>query len=403
MTTTSLDPVERLAAQFDHHDPEFTPDVAREVHTRIRDNSVIAYSAAHGGMWIFSHYRHVKTAMRDHRTFSNGSGVFFPRAPGTPRFAPLDFDQPEHTTYRTLMKPPFAHQQVPRLTRRVAEITAELVQPIVARGHGDFAVELATPLTLRAIAMAVGLTDDAQRQIRALTSNLWEHLPKDRDPRRFWPQFAAMLSAEITRARRQPGDDYLSRLVRRSFDGRPITDDELHSILVAYCIGGHQSSMNTISHMLCHLARAPWIQAALKDDPSLIPAAVDEAMRLWTPNDHLTRVTTREVTLDGVTIPAGARIMLLIGAANRDPDVFGEPEEFRLDRELGVHLEFGFGIHFCIGAPLAKIEFAAVLQELARHPRYRLDGEPRRYFENGHHITFGALPVRFGEAGADVR
>jgi len=403
VTTTSLDPVERLAAQFDHHDPEFTPDVAREVHTRIRDNSVIAYSAAHGGMWIFSHYRHVKTAMRDHRTFSNGSGVFFPRAPGTPRFAPLDFDQPEHTTYRTLMKPPFAHQQVPRLTRRVAEITAELVQPIVARGHGDFAVELATPLTLRAIAMAVGLTDDAQRQIRALTSNLWEHLPKDRDPRRFWPQFAAMLSAEITRARRQPGDDYLSRLVRRSFDGRPITDDELHSILVAYCIGGHQSSMNTISHMLCHLARAPWIQAALKDDPSLIPAAVDEAMRLWTPNDHLTRVTTREVTLDGVTIPAGARIMLLIGAANRDPDVFGEPEEFRLDRELGVHLEFGFGIHFCIGAPLAKIEFAAVLQELTRHPRYRLDGEPRRYFENGHHITFGALPVRFGEAGADVR
>ena len=292
-------------------------------------------------MWIFSHYRHVKTAMKDHRTFSNGSGVFFPRAPGTPRFAPLDFDQPEHTTYRTLMKPPFAHNQVPMLTRQVAGITAELVRPIAERGHGDFAVELATPLTIRAIAMAVGLTDNAQRQIRTLTSNLWEHLPKDRDPARFWPQFAAMLSAEISRAREQPGEDYISRLVRARFDGRPITDDELHSIVVAYCIGGHQSSMNTISHMLCHLARDPAIQRRLRDDPSLIPAAVDEAMRLWTPNDHLTRMTTREVTLDGVTIQAGARIMLLIGAANRDPDVFtdrGVPAGSRTRRTPGVRL-----------------------------------------------------------------
>jgi cytochrome P450 len=398
LTTTTQDPVERLAARFDHHDPEFTPDVARLVHTRIRDNSTVAYSPAHGGMWIFSHYSQVKIAMKDHKTFSSGSGVFFPRAPGTPKFAPLDYDQPEHTTYRTLMKRPFAHQRVPRLEKQVADITADLIRPIASRGHGDFAAELATPLTIGAIAAAVGLTDSAQQQIRALTSNLWEHLPVDRDPSKFWPQFAAMLAAEITRAREQPGDDYLSRLVHAKFDGKPITDDELQSILVAYCIGGHQSSMNTISHMLCHLARNPEIQQRLRNDPSLIPAATDEAMRLWTPNDHLTRVTTREVTIDGVTIPAGARIILLIGAANRDPEVFTDPEEFRLDRELGQHLEFGFGIHYCIGAPLAKIEFAAVLEELTRHPDYHLAGEPRRYFENGHHITFEHLLVEFGKA-----
>jgi cytochrome P450 len=106
-------------------------------------------------------------------------------------------------------------------------------------------------------------------------------------------------------------------------------------------------------------------------------------------------VTTRPVRIGGTLIPAGARVVLLTGAANRDPEVFPDPDTFRLDRHPNRHLTFGHGIHFCLGAHLARVEFAAVLDGLLRHPPFELTAEPNRYFENGRHICLDRLPVRF--------
>src|SRR5262249_12712951 len=126
---------------------------------------------------------------------------------------------------------------------------------------------------------------------------------------------------------------------------------------------------------------------------------VEETLRRWCPTDRFTRVTTREVTIEDVTIPAGARVVLLFDAANRDPEQFSDPESFCPDRgNAHQHLSFGHGIHHCLRAHLARMELRAVLTELARHPVYSLPEEPRRYFENGRYIMFERIAVRFAEA-----
>ncbi|MFE1191174.1 cytochrome P450 [Streptomyces olivaceoviridis] len=139
----------------------------------------------------------------------------------------------------------------------------------------------------------------------------------------------------------------------------------------------------------------PELQETLHEDPGLVPAAVEETLRLWTPVDHGTHVTTRAVQLGGTEIPADARVVLLTGAANRDPQVLPDPDTFRLDRGVNRHLTFGHGIHFCMGAHLARVEFAEVLHELLRHPVFTFTAAPNRYFENGRHICMDRLTVQF--------
>ncbi|MEU2234952.1 cytochrome P450 [Streptomyces vietnamensis] len=393
----------RLTADFDAHDPHLTPDLAVEVHRAIRATTPVTYSRAHGGTWIVSRYQDVRAALADHETFSSASGVFFPRAAGTPRFAPLEYDPPEQNRFRAAMKPPFQLSRVRELHGALADLIRAHVTPIAERGHGDLVAELAVPLPLAVVGLAVGFTEHAQHSIRELTSNTWARMPKDDGPGGFWPAFAALFDSEIRRAREEPGDDYLSTLVRLPFDGRPVTREELHVMLVAYAIAGHETSMNTLAHLLWELGRRPELQSALRQDPGLVPAAVEEALRLWTPVDHGTRVTTRPVVVGGTEIPAGARVVLLTGAANRDPEVFPDPDTFRLDRGANRHLTFGHGIHFCLGAHLARAEFTQVLHELLRHPVFTLTEDPTRYFENGRHICLDRLPVRFASRNGGGR
>lgn len=393
------DPVERLTARYDHHDPEFTPDVVDAVHRRLQETSPVVHSAAHGGMWLLSRYRDVKAVLRDHETFSSAAGVFFPRAPGTPKFAPLDYDRPEHTALRSLMIPPLARDNVRRLTDPITAIAAESLAPLADRGYGDLATDVAMPLAIRTVAHSIGLSERARLRIRDLTRNLWRHLPTDSGPDKFWPPFTRMFAEEIATARAHPRDDHLSWLANAELHGRPITDEELHAVLVSYCLPGHETTMNAINHLLWHLARSPETQRRLRTEPDLIPAAAEEAVRLWTPVSNHSRVTTRDTVVRDTAIPEGARVMLLVAAANRDPDHFDDAEAFRLDRGVSPHLGFGFGIHYCIGAHLARLEIQILLRQLTRLPDYHLTEPPQRHIENGRHIVIDHLPVRFGDAG----
>lgn len=395
MTTVRTTLVERLAADFDHHDAEFDPDVAIEVHRVIRERGRVAFSRAHGGMWVLSHHADVLAALRDHRTFSSGAGVFFPRARAAPRFAPLEYDPPEHTELRNLMKPPFATAAVRHLETAVRDEVSAALAPMLARSHGDLVAELCVPLPIAAVSHAVGFSADAQRRIRRLTSDTWAGMSTDDGAESFWPQFAALLQSEIDRVRAQPGDDYLSTVVRSEIDGQPVTDATLRGLLVSFAIAGHETTMNTLAHLLWQLARDADLQDRLRSEPELMPAVINETLRLWTPVDHGTRLTTRAVQIDGTTIPAGARVVMLAGAANRDPSVFADPDDFRPDRARAGHLTFGTGVHACVGARLARLELLAVLRELARHPSYELTRPARRYYEAGRHICIDALVVRF--------
>jgi cytochrome P450 len=282
------------------------------------------------------------------------------------------------------------------LEPKVRALAAELIEPIAARGEGDLAAELSRPFAVRVLGLLIGLSDESQQKIREHTQTMWKHLSRDSDASQFWPAYQAVLGDEIRRAREQPGDYYLSWLANTHVDGEPVPDDQLYSIIVSYCVAGHDNTMNTISRIVWCLARDAELQARVRSEPAVRPQVVEEVLRRWCPTDRFTRVTTREVTIDGVTIPAGARVVLLFDAANRDPYKFPDPEEFQADRDNAQHhLSFGHGIHRCIGANFARTEFDAVLTELARHPTFSLAEEPRRYFENGRHIMFESIPVRF--------
>ncbi|WP_156757061.1 cytochrome P450 [Actinokineospora pegani] len=387
------DTVDRLVARFDHHDPEFTPEVAAAVHRRLREAGEPVHSAAHGGVWVLARYRHVFDALKDHGSFSSAQGVFFPRGADQPRFAPLEYDPPEHTAFRSLMRPALAAAAVRAVEPRIDRLAADIVRPLVARGSADLVAELTTTLPLAVLATTIGFSDTARGEILELTRTTWSKMATGGQ---FWPQFAALLDAEIARARRDHDGTYLAELVRTEVDGAPVTDEQLRVMLVAFAIAGHETTMNTTGHLLWRLAQDPDLAARLARDPGARPAAVDESLRLDAPVDHGSRFTTRDVEVGRTTIPAGSRVVLAVGAANRDPEQFDDPEAFRLDRGAARHLSLGQGIHFCLGAQLGRRQIVAVLDELAAAPPMTLDGPVHRHYANGRHLNLAALPVRWG-------
>jgi cytochrome P450 len=394
--TTDTETVDRLTRRYDYHDPDFTPEIAELVNGRLRDGSGVTFTAAHGGMWIVSQHALVRKVLKDYKTFSSGSGVFYPRAKGLPKHSPIDYDPPQQQVLRQLMTPPLLPEEVRNLTPAVRRLVAELIAPMAERGHGEIVAEVAKPLAIGVLALAIGLSEAAQHKVRELTATMWKHFGDD--PGKFWPAFQELLSAEVATARADRSGSYLSRLVHLEIDGRPIPEETLHSILVSYCIAGHETTMNTISRMLWHLGNHPELQQRLAAEPELMAVAADETLRRWCPTDRFTRLTTQDVTLARTDIPAGSRVVVLIDAANRDPRKFPDPDDFSLDRgNSHQHLSFGFGIHACMGANLARLELSSVLGELARHPRFHLTEEPRRHFENGRHIVFEQVGVRFAD------
>ncbi len=256
MAATQQDLISRFTEKYDYHDPEFTPEIAEIVHREIRTVPGVTYSAAHGGIWILARYEHVAMAFKDYATFSSAAGVFYPRAEGAPKFSPIDYDPPEHRVLRSLMAPSLQHEQVDRLEPAVVDLAAGLVRAIAERGHGDFTEQLARPLAIGVLALAIGLSESAQEQIRDLTSQLWARYSRDPDSTRFWPAFRELLAAEVRRARERPDDSYLSHLAGAKVDGAEISEETLHSVLVSYCIAGHETTMNTISRLLWYRGQA---------------------------------------------------------------------------------------------------------------------------------------------------
>ncbi|MFD5554674.1 cytochrome P450 [Streptomyces sp. NPDC127068] len=400
-TTT---PLADLVDRFDHHDPRLTPDLAEEVHRVLRERSAVAHSTAYGGMWILTRFAEVSAAYQDHRTYRSGDGVLFPRAPGTPRFAPLEYDAPHHMLYRRLMTPAVALPRTKEIRDGVHGLVGARLRHLTRRGGGDWLRDLALPLPLDVLVLTVGFSTRARDRLHELTRLTWRHIHRADGTRDFWPQFATLLDEEIDRARRSDAaESYLAWLVRQDFDGRPATGTELHPLLVALAIAGHDTTLGGIGHMLWYLSQHPELQSALRRDPRIAATVADESLRLWPPVDHETRTTTRAVTIDGTRIPPGSRVLLLNGAANRDPRRYPDPDSFRLDRPLGHHLSFGNGVHFCVGSHLARLEMTEIAGQLADHPPFALTKAPRRHYENGRHAGFDQLTFRFRSPTPGVR
>jgi cytochrome P450 len=308
-------------------------------------------------------YDDLKHVARDWSTFTSATPFRVPipeeSALRPVRQYPIETDPPQHAAYRRLIEDRFSRAAAERHRPAVTELVDRLLGDALDTGTLHVVERFAIPVVAHAIALTMGLPDDTER----ITS--WGlHVFRDAVTRRRRrnDDLDAYLAERVDAALAQPGDDMFSDLARAEFDGRALTRDELLGFGYLVLAGGRDTVIASITGALWHLARNHDDADRLRAEPSRIATAVEEFLRFVSPLAHIGRTVTTGGEHLGRHFDAGELVSLCFAAANRDPDVFDAPDECRLDRRPNRHVAFGHGPHTCIGAPLARMEIAVVVE-----------------------------------------
>ena len=363
------------------------------------------------GVWFLTRYADVEQALRDPR-FSvermrapivrdNLERLPIPIQQSARGFrSMLIMDPPDHTRVRKLANKAFTPRRVAALRGQIETIVAELLAPLRPGTSFDVMEALAAPLPAIVIAELLGVPAEDHRKFKTWAAEIVAGIGNTTTAgsAAATPAFLHLLGylGEIIAARRQePRDDLISALVLAQEENDALSDEELLATCNLLLLAGHETTTNLIGNGLLALLREPRELARLRGDLSLLPTAIEELLRYDGPVQATLRVTLDEVELDGNRIEAGSLLLIGIGAANHDPDVFHEPERLDIGRDPNPHLGFGFGAHFCLGAPLARLEaeiaFRALLERFAE---LRLADEAPEYRPNPILRGLKALPVQ---------
>ena len=300
----------------------------------------------------------------------------------------LALNPPDHTRLRRLVSRAFTPARVRDLAPRVEALTAELLAAARATdGRFDVITGLAQPLPVAVISELLGLPQAMRPRLVSWSDALARALDppflvaeEERERQRgARDDFAAYLRDLVPSRRRSPGGDLISAFIGVHDAGGPLTEDELIGLCMLLLIAGHETTRSLIGAAVLALLRNPAELAVLTADPSLVGQAVEETLRYDPPVQMLSRFALRPTEVSGVTVAGGSFVMMLVGAANRDEALGPDPERFSVRREARRHLAFGHGIHFCLGAPLARLEAGIALRQLLPQlPRLRIAEEPVR-------------------------
>jgi cytochrome P450 len=287
----------------------------------------------------------------------------------------LNVDPPDHTRLRRLVARAFVPSRVAALEPAVRSVAEGLLGELAGRGTVDLVEGFAQPLPFRVIGELLGIPESDRPALHASFQVLlarWDGDPP-RSAVEASEQIVGYLGELVEAKRTAPADDLVSVLVTAT-DGDGLTRQEVLSSLFQLVVAGHDTTTSLIGNSIVALLDHPDQLRRLRADLGRLPAAIDELMRFSAPVPHATfRMTTEHVTIDGVEIPAGQQVLVSLAAANRDPGHFRTPDELDLGRDEGPHLGFGHGIHFCLGAPLARLEARVALEALlSRHPHLHL-------------------------------
>jgi len=306
------------------------------------------------------------------------------------RNAILEMEPPTHTRLRRLISAAFARGHVERLRPWVQELADSLVDGLVARSGGHTPVDvlsgMAEELPVAVIAELLGVPAADRPLLRPWSNAIVKMYEYGRttavedDAERAAAEFVAYLRELAAERRGAPGEDLLSHLVTvRDSDGDRLTSDELVTTCILLLNAGHEATVNVSGNGLLALLEHPDQLRRLRDDPGLLPTAIEELMRFDSPLQLFERTATEDVAIGGVTVERGQKIAALLGAANRDPAVFADPDVLDVGRTDNPHITFGAGVHFCIGAPLARVELQASFGALlARTSSLELGAPARR-------------------------
>lgn len=381
---------------FDPWDPAFVADPYPAYAELRAQGRVLSYEPS--DQWLVPHHADVSALLRDRRLGRTYQHRFtheeFGRTPPPPEHEPfhvlndhgmLDLEPPDHTRIRRLVSKAFTPRTVERLRPYVHRLANELVSALVEAGGGDLLTDVAEPLPVAVIAEMLGIPEADRAPLRPWSADIcgmYELNPSEEAAAkavRASVEFSDYLRELIAERRKEPGEDLISGLIAAHDEDDRLTEQEMISTAVLLLNAGHEATVNATVNGWWALFRNPDQLAALRADHSLVPSAIEELMRYDTPLQLFERWVLDEIEVAGTTIPRGAEVAMLFGSANHDPAVFTDPARLDLTRRDNPHISFSAGIHYCIGAPLARIELAASMTALLEQaPTLALAAEPRR-------------------------
>jgi cytochrome P450 PksS len=362
-------------------------------------------------VWLVTRYDDVLASLKDERLVKDRRHAMTPeelkKQPWVPAvFKPLersmlDVDEPDHRRLRNLVHKAFTPSRIEELRERVQAIANELLDQVEARGRMDLVKQYALPLPLTVILELLGIPGEDRHKFqkwvhaflrRPTTLNMVLAIPS-------MMAFMRYLRRLFRERRVAPRDDVVTALVQASEGGDSLSEDELLAMVILLMIAGYETTVNLIASGTLVLLEHPTERERLERNPSLIEPAIEELLRYASPVETATeRYAREEVTIGGVTLPRGELVLPVLASANRDEAHFERPDTLDIAREKNKHIAFGLGIHFCLGAPLARLEGQIAVQTLLRRlPRLRLNAAPEALRWRPTFALRGleALPVAF--------
>jgi cytochrome P450 len=394
------------APYYDPYDYEIDAN-AHAVWKRLRDEAPLYRNERHD-FWALSRFQDVLEASVDVETFSSAEGTVLDLIGQLQPPYPMIFrDPPEHTQLRKLVSRAFSPRRIAELETQVRAIAARHLERHVGSGGFDYVDDFGAKLPMMVIGAMLGVPEDDRDQIRHWSDEALHREPRETEAdagkrvvetrRKLFGYFAKYLQER----RATPRDDMMTDLIDADIvldDGstRRLTDLELLVFINLLSAAGNETVARLLGWTGATLARVPGERRRLVDDPSLIPNAVEELLRYEAPSPVQARVVMRDVERHGRVVPAGAKMLLLTGSAGRDEREYPDPDRFDVGRTLERHVTFGYGIHFCLGASLARMEGRIALEEtLRRFPEWDVDWARAEMVHTSTVRGYARLPITF--------
>jgi cholest-4-en-3-one 26-monooxygenase len=361
------------------------------------------YWDAKDEVWALTRYQDILAVEKDPGTFSSHRA---PRPHGDHLPMMISMDDPEHSWRRKLVSRGFTPRRVRGHEATIRRICAEIIDRVAPKGECDFVWDIAAPLPLLLIADMLGFPPDAYDELLRWSDDLIRATTLDPPTEVEQAGMKAMLAFRefqlgvvADRRSKPPQDDLVSILCYAEIDGERLDDESIIQESLLILIGGDETSRHVMTDGMLALLEHPDQLAVLRDDPAKTELAVEELLRWVSPIKNMSRTVTRETELRGQTLRTGDQVIMLYPSANRDPEVFEDPDRFDVQREPNPHLAFGFGPHFCMGASLARLELKVMFSELLRRlPDLHLAGEPTPRRRSNFISGPEAMPVAFTPA-----
>lgn len=335
--------------------------------------------------WLVTRYEDVLAALSDPRLSSDIRDASDPRLlellPSSSRGAVhtnmLRVNPPDHTRLRRLVSKAFTARRIAELRPRIQEIADRLLDRVAPAGRADLIVDFALPLPVTVIGELLGVPPGDRKGFQEWTDTMLAQRPGPPDPvvmDKAWRQMSSYLEEQLAAKRSRPGDDLLTALTVAHDEEQRLDEDELVSMAFLLLVAGYVTTVNLIGNGLVLLLTHPEQLDSLRDDPGLLPEAIEEFLRYDGPvNPGIVRFATADIDIGGVIIPRGATVLAATAIADRDPAQFPAPDRLDIGRTENAHLAFGHGIHYCLGAPLARLEGQiAIGTALRRLPKLAL-------------------------------